>query len=293
MTRLRDKFAAGRFCITVEYNPPKSADIASALPKLARFAGRVDAVNVTDSPMAKARMSPIAASLIIERETGIETIFNVTCRDRNLIGLHADLLGASALGLSNILCVTGDPPGLGDWKEAKGVYEFNSTGLLSLVSSLNSGVDHGGKTLPAGTDLFPGAVCCPASQTPEAELREAERKARAGARFFLSQPVFESRTARDFLAALRERSDAPVLPGVMPLKTVEFARYLDEKVPGIRIPPGVIDRLAAVPPGRVAPEGIRLAADLARELQTFAPGIHLMPTGPIESIEEILSALGR
>lgn len=293
MIRLRDKIAAGRFCVTVEYNPPKGAGIASALPRLARFAGRADAINVTDSPMAKARMSSIAASFLIERETGIETIFNFTCRDRNLIGLHADLLGASALGLSNILCVTGDPPALGDWKEAKGVYEFNSTGLLSLVSSLNAGIDRGGKTLTEKTDLFAGAVCWPASQSPEAEMREAERKANAGARFFLSQPVFEARIARDYIEAFRARSGSPVLPGVMPLKSVEFARYLDEKVPGIRIPAEVIGRLAAVPPEDVAAEGIRLAAELARELKEFAPGIHLMPTGPIESIDEILSALGR
>lgn len=293
MIRLRDKIAAGRFCVTVEYNPPKSADIASALPRLARLAGRVDAVNVTDSPMARARMSSIAASALIEREAGLETIFNFTCRDRNLIALHADLLGASALGLSNILCITGDPPALGDWKEVKGVYEFNSTGLLALVTSLNAGTDRSGRKMSKGTCLFPGAVCCPAAHSLDAELREAERKARAGARFFLTQPVFDAETARRFISAFRERSDAVVLPGVMPLKSVEFARYLDEKVPGIRIPAAVIDRLAAAPPDEVAALGVRLAALLSRELTEFAPGIHLMPTGPVESIDEVLTALGR
>lgn len=293
MTRFRDKIAAGRFCLTVEYNPPKGPDLAPALAQLARLRGRVDAVNVTDSPMAKARMGSIAASLLIERETGIETIFNLTCRDRNLIGLHADLFGASALGLSNVLCITGDPPALGDWKQAKGVFEFNSTGLLSLISSLNAGVDHGGRQTAGRTDFFAGAVCWPAAPSLETEMREAERKAAAGARFFLSQPVFDSETARRFLSRLAGRCGTPVLPGVMPLKSAEFARYLDEKVPGIRIPAAVIDRLAARPREEAAAEGIRLAAALARELKEFAPGIHIMPTGPIESIETILAAVGR
>jgi len=293
VTRLRDKIAAGRFCVTVEYNPPKGPHIGPALPRLARLAGRVDAVNVTDSPMARPRMGSIAAASLVERETGIETIFNFTCRDRNLIALHADLLGAHALGLSNVLCVTGDPPALGEWKDARGVYQVNSTGLLALVAALNAGCDHGGRRMAAQTDLFPGAVCCPEGPDPGAELREAERKAKAGARFFLSQPVFDPEAARRFLADLAGLCGVPVLPGVMPLKSAAFARYLDEHVPGIRIPREVIARLDGRPEEEAAREGVRLAAEIALALREFAPGIHLMPTGPLESVEPILEALGR
>jgi 5,10-methylenetetrahydrofolate reductase len=289
------KLTESRFTVTLEHNPPKGGDLSAALARLAPFAGRVDAVNVTDSPMAKARMSAVAASAVIERETGIETIFNFTCRDRNLIALHADLLGAHALGLRNVLCVTGDPPSLGDWKEARGVFEFNSGGLLKLACALNAGTDHAGKPMPAGgTSLFPGAVCYPSAPSIEAEIRETVRKADAGARFFLTQPVFDAAEALAFRDAARAAGvTAPILFGVMPLKSAVFARYLDEQVPGIRIPQAILDRLSAVPEVEAAAEGVRIAAALARELAAFAAGLHLMPTGPVESAIGILEALGR
>lgn len=289
------KLCESRFIVTLEHNPPKGGDISGALARLKPFAGRVDAVNVTDSPMAKARMSAIAAAAVIERHTGVETIFNFTCRDRNLIAMHADLLGAHALGLRNVLCVTGDPPSLGDWKEARGVFEFNSGGLLKLACALNAGTDHAGKPMPAGgTSLFPGAVCCPSAPSLEAEIRETVRKAEAGARFFMSQPVFDAAEALAFRDAVRAAGvSAPILFGVMPLKSAAFARYLDEQVPGIRIPATVLDRLSAVPDGEAAEEGIRVAAALARDLAGFAAGIHLMPTGPVESAAAILDSLGR
>lgn len=286
---------ANGFTVTLEFNPPKGADLAPSISRLSRFSGRIDAVNVTDSPMAKARMSSIAASAVIERETGIDTIFNFTCRDRNRIALHADLLGAHALGLRNLLCVTGDPPSLGDWKDAKGVFEFNSGGLLKLACALNDGNDHLGKPLPAGgTSLFPGAVCYPSAPSLETEVRETARKAEAGARYFLSQPVFEAAEAVAFLEAARAAGvTAPILFGVMPLKSAAFARYLDEHVPGIRVPAPLIDRLASVPEADAASEGTRIAAALALELRSFAAGIHLMPTGPLESAVGILEAIGR
>lgn len=295
MPTLESRIAAGGFPVTLEFNPPKGADLAPSLARLAAFRGRIDAVNVTDSPMARARMSSIAASAVIERETGIETIFNFTCRDRNRIALHADLLGAHALGLRNVLCVTGDPPSLGDWKEAKGVFEFHSGGLLRLARALNEGTDHFGKPLLAGgTALFPGAVCYPSAPSLETEARETARKAESGARFFLTQPVFDADEARAFLEASRAAGvEAPILFGVMPLKSVEFARYLDEHVPGIRVPARVIDRLAAAPPEESAAEGVRIAARLAVELRAFSAGLHLMPTGPIETAFGILEALGR
>ncbi len=295
MPTFEQKLLAKRFAVTLECNPPKGADLAPALARLERFSGRIDAVNVTDSPMAKARMSAIAASAVIERGTGIETIFNFTCRDRNLIALHADLLGAHALGLRNVLCVTGDPTSLGDWKEARGVFEFNSGGLLKLACALNAGTDHAGKPLLAGgTSLFPGAVCYPSAPSLEAEIRETVRKATAGARFFLTQPVFDAAEARAFGAAARAAGvTAPILYGVMPLKSVAFAAYLDEHVPGIRIPAPILDRLARVPEGEAQAEGVRIASALALELRAFADGLHLMPTGPLESALGILDALDR
>ncbi len=295
MKTFKDKIASGDFVATVELNPPKGAGLSGIVSRLSRLAGRVDAVNVTDSPMAKARMSSIAASAVIERETGLETIFNFTCRDRNLIALHADLLGAHALGLRNILCVTGDPPSLGDWRDVKGVFEFNSAGLLALVAELNGGTDHAGRRIQGATDLYPGAVCYPTSPAMSAELRETERKRAAGARYFLSQPVFEAAAARSFLAALAkaEGGAPPVLFGVMPLKSIAFARYLDENVPGISIPEAVFARLGAVPEAEAAREGIRIAADIAAEIRQFAAGVHIMPTGPTETVDEILAAIGR
>jgi 5,10-methylenetetrahydrofolate reductase len=295
MRTFEQKLLDKRFPVTIECNPPKGGDLAPALSRLKPFAGRVDAINVTDSPMAKARMSAIAASAVIERETGIETIFNFTCRDRNLIALHADLLGAHALGLRNVLCVTGDPTSLGDWKDAKGVFEFNSGGLLKLACALNEGTDHAGKPLLAGgTSLFPGAVCYPSAPSLEAEVRETVRKSAAGARFFLTQPVFDAAEARAFLEAARGAGvTAPILFGVMPLKSVAFAKYLDEHVPGIRIPAPVLDRLAAAPEAQAADEGVRIAAALSLALRGFADGLHLMPTGPLESALAILDALER
>jgi methylenetetrahydrofolate reductase (NADPH) len=291
---LRETIAAGRFAVTVEFNPPKGADMSGALTRLARLRGRVDAVNVTDSPMAKARMSSVACSAVIERGTGLETVFNLTCRDRNLIALHADLLGAHALGLRNVLCITGDPPSLGDWKNVKGVFEFPSTGLLSLVASLNAGKDGSGRGIAGPTDLFPGAVCCPAAPSLAAEVREAGRKKAAGARFFMTQPVFETESARRFLSALGPDGSLPVIFGIMPLKSAAFARYLHESVPGITVPEEVLARMEAAPEGRgQVEEGTAAAANVARELRSFAAGVHIMPTGPPESIDDVLRAVGR
>ena len=293
MQTFGQKILARRFAVTLECNPPKGGDLSPTLERLAKFAGRIDAINVTDSPMAKARMSAIAASAVIERETGLETIFNFTCRDRNLIALHADLLGAHALGLRNVLCVTGDPTSLGDWKETRGVFEFNSGGLLKLVCALNAGTDHAGKALPAGgASFFPGGVCCPSTLSVETEIRETSRKADAGARYFLSQPVFDATEARAFQqAALAAGMTAPILFGVMPLKSIAFAKYLDEHVPGIRIPASVLDRLSSVPETETADEGVRIASGLALELRGFAAGVHIMPTGPLGSALGILDAL--
>lgn len=236
MSTLKEKHNQHIFTITTELDPPKSASSSVTEAQVVKVAPYVDAVNIADCPMAKMRMSPIALSSIIQSRYQVESIFHLTCRDRNVIGLQAELLGAYALGVHNILTLTGDPPSIGDHPDAKGVFEVDSTGLIEIAKALNEGHDMMGHELGEAADFYIGTTANPGADDLDKEIRRLEGKKKAGAQFIQTQPIYDIRQAENFLAAAKDLS-LPILFGIVPLKSFKMANYLNSHVPGIFIPP--------------------------------------------------------
>ncbi|MBU2703143.1 methylenetetrahydrofolate reductase 5-10 [Sporomusaceae bacterium BoRhaA] len=276
---LREKLQRGVFTITVELDPPKSSEASKTLQEATRLHGSVDAINIADSPMANMRMSPIALSHIIQIKVGIETIFHLTCRDRNIIGLQSELLGAAALGVTNILTLTGDDPKRGDHPDATGVFETDSTGLIQLANTLNQGLDKTGHSLDSPTHFFIGTAVNPDAKNPKLELEKLKAKIAAGARFTQTQPIYDIAVAERFMS---EVSDLPiyVLMGILPLKSYKMAQYLHEKVPGINIPAAIMEEMKQG--GKEA--GIAIARRTIEKLKHISHGIHIMPLNNIDTV---------
>ena len=288
MLTLREKHQRRQFTVTVEVDPPKSASPLKAQKDALQLIEWADAVNIADCPMAKLRMSPIALAHIIQMDYHLEPVFHLTCRDRNLIGLQAELLGASALGVHNILTLTGDPPSAGDHPQARPVFEVDSTGLIEIARTLNEGRDMAGNELGQPTHFYIGTTGNPAADDLDAELRRLEGKKRAGAQFVQTQPVYDLRQAEAYLEGTKDL-DLPVLFGVLPLKSHKMALYMHEKVPGITIPKRLQDAMAEG--GRDA--GIAIAAETIEGLRTLgAAGVHLFPINDAPAVEAIARKAG-
>lgn len=285
MATLKEKLARGQFVVTVELDPPRGADPAPVLAQARELAGHVDAVNIADCPMARLKMSPIAVAALVQRELGLETIFHLTCRDRNLLGLQAELLGAWALGVRNILALTGDEPVRGDHPQATGVYDVDSTGLVRIASTLNAGRSLAGRELP-GTGFLIGVVANPGAKDRVRELKRLEEKLAAGAHFIQTQPVFDVGLAESFARAV-EPWRVPVLFGLLLLTGPNMARKLAEHVPGIAIPAGVLERLEREPTS-----GPALAHELFADLAPLGAGVHFFPMGHPERVLACLARQG-
>lgn len=288
MLTLREKHQRRQFTVTVEVDPPKSASPLKAQKDALQLIEWADAVNIADCPMAKLRMSPIALAHIIQMDYHLETVFHLTCRDRNLIGLQAELLGASALGVHNILTLTGDPPSAGDHPQARPVFEVDSTGLIEIARTLNEGRDMAGNELGQPTHFYIGTTGNPAADDLDAELRRLEGKKRAGAQFVQTQPVYDLRQAEAYLEGTKDLG-LPVLFGVLPLKSHKMALYMHEKVPGITIPKRLQDAMAEG--GRDA--GIAIAAETIEGLRSLGvAGVHLFPINDAPAVEAIARKAG-
>ncbi len=287
MARLREKLAGGSFVVTAEVDPPRGVDTGPLMVRIHRMSGLIDAVNVTDCPRANVRMSSIAAAHLIERITGMETIFHLTCRDRNIIGLQADLLGAAALGLSNLLVLTGDPPQHGQHPGAHAVFELDTPGLIALVTALNGGTTAARKPLQRPTRLLVAVAANPTASDLEREVHRLAEKVAAGGHFVQTQPVFDPETAFIFEEKVAAAGIAvPVLYGILPLKDAAFARRM-AAIPGVRIPEAVLRRIETGGPG----EGRRLAAELAASLYGRVRGLHIFPMGDVDHVITIADAL--
>lgn len=281
---LKEKHKAGQFTVTVELDPPKSASAQVTKDQASVLKGLVDGINIADCPMANMRMSPIALAHIIQEDCGIETIFHLTCRDRNYIGLQAELLGAAGLGVHNILTLTGDEPARGDMPQAKPVYELDTCGLIQLAHTLNTGVDVNNNALGECTDFYIGAAANPGSKNQKLELEKLENKVQSGAGFIQTQPVYDIEIAKRFLDA-SSQFDIPILFGLMPLRGIKMATYLTEHVPGITIPKAIMERLEKG--GLEA--GLEIANEQYEELRTFAAGVHIMPMNHIDVVQKIVA----
>lgn len=283
MQRLAEKLAAGAFVVTAEVDPPRGVHTAPLAERARSLVGLVDAVNVTDCPRANVRMSSIAAAYLIERAAGLETVFHLTCRDRNAIGLQADLLGAAALGLRNLLVLAGDPPPDGQ----RGVYELDAPGLIRLVATLNGGRTAAGKPLEGKPSFCVAVAANPAAPDLRREVSRLAEKVAAGGHFVQTQPVFDLETVESFAGALASAGvKVPVLYGLMPLRDAAFARRM-AAIPGVRIPEWVMRRLEVGGPA----EGLRLTAELAARLAGAVAGIHIFPMGDLEVVRAVVGAL--
>jgi methionine synthase I (cobalamin-dependent)/5,10-methylenetetrahydrofolate reductase len=291
-SRLGAKLAAGTFVTSVEIVPPRGVDTAKLeLDARALAQAGVDAINVPDGPRAQSRMGAIATSLIIERH-GIEAVTHYACRDRNLLGMLSDLLGASALGLRNLLLVTGDPPKMGPYPDATAVFDIDAIGLTNLVSQLNRGLDPGRNPIGEPTRFVIGVGVNPAAIDPEHELRRFHWKVEAGAEYAITQPVFDPAQLESFLRRV-EGLRIPVIAGIWPLVSARNAEFLANEVPGVTVPDAVLDRMrraSAVSKDHAVAEGIAIAREMLAGVRHSVQGVQVSaPFGKAELAVDVLA----
>jgi homocysteine S-methyltransferase len=296
-TELLRKLRAGKFVISVEVDPPRSFNAAKQVEG-ARHARKMgaDAVNVADSPMARVRMSALALCVQIQQQVEVETIVHFTTRDRSLMALQADLIGARALGVRNILALTGDPPSLGDNQESTPVYDVDSIGLVRIIDRFNQGLDLAGQELGQKGGFTVAVACDPTRADLVQEVDRFHHKVAGGAHFTMTQPIFAARLWSDFVYLYEERHGrfpVPVLIGVLPLQGHKHATFLHNEVPGITLSEAALERMRrAGPQGRQ--EGVKMAQELLLELKElpYVQGVYLMPSfGRYETACEVLEVL--
>ncbi|MBK7091055.1 MAG: bifunctional homocysteine S-methyltransferase/methylenetetrahydrofolate reductase [bacterium] len=277
-----------KFVVSVEIDPPRGANAEKVLKAAAKLKEvGVDAVNIADSPMARTRMSCLAVSGLISAQTKIDVILHFTCRDRNLMGLQSDLIGAHALGVRNILALTGDPPSLGDYPNATAVYDVDAIGLVDIIARLNNGADLAGNPIGSNTEFSIGVAINPTLETLTQELERLERKIAAGAQFAMTQPLYELDVLEQFLERTRN-FQIPILLGLLPLQSYRHAEFLHNEVPGIEIPADL--RRAMNDAGKDAAQvGIESCRDLLQRAKGMVQGANLMPSfGRFETVLKVL-----
>ena len=292
-SRLAAGIAEGRFVVSVEMLPPRGHDLVKTIAgaKTLRDAG-VDAINIPDGPRASARMSPLAMAVRLERELGIETIIHYCCRDRNLLGMQSDLLGAHALGLRNILIITGDPPKLGDYPDATAVFDVDSIGLTNVVTRLNRGLDVGGNAIGDPTAYYVGCGVNPGSPDLDREVARFEWKVDAGAQFCVTQPVFDVEALLRFLERVRHVR-IPMIAGVWPLASYRNAEFMNNEVPGVNVPESILERMrGADTKEKSRKEGVDIAREALGELAPYVQGVQISaPFGRVQTALEVAEAI--
>jgi homocysteine S-methyltransferase len=279
-----------RFVVSVEIDPPRGINIAKVMDAARLMAQRgVDAVNIADSPLARIRMSAMALAYQVHLHfPRLEVILHYTTRDRNLMGLQSDLLGAHALGIRNILCLTGDPPSLGDYPNATAVFDTDAPGLMRIVHKMNQGTDLAGTSIGAATQFAIGCGVNPTAEDLDGEFEYVKRKLDAGPQFVMTQPVYELDCWKRFVERLSALTKIPILIGILPLQSYRHAEFLHNEVPGIQVPEAIRAQMRAA-----GNEGQRVGVELARELlaqcKTMANGVYLMPSfGRYENCLDVL-----
>ncbi|MEM6252764.1 MAG: methylenetetrahydrofolate reductase [Cyanobacteria bacterium P01_D01_bin.156] len=287
---LQSAIAANQFLITAEVMPPKGGDPSHMVEMAKLLKGRVHGVNITDGSRAVMRMSSLASAVLLKQE-GIEPICQMACRDRNRIALQADLMGAHALGIHNILALTGDPVKAGDNPKARGVFDLESVRLLRTIGLLNQGMDFNKKPLPNGAlDIFAGAAVDPQCPSWSGLQKRFERKVEAGAQFFQSQLISDFDSLDKFMTQIAVPSKKPVLAGIFLLKSAKNAAFLNRNVPGVQIPDELINRLAAAEDP--LQEGITIASEQVKQAKNSCQGVHIMAIRREDLIPEILNRAG-
>ena len=291
MRHLQDKISAGTFVVTTELTPPKGIDLHEVFAKADLLKSSVDAINITESPRARMAIDPRSVGKLLS-DRGIEPIVQVTARDRNRIAIQADLLGAAALGLANFVFMGGDDPKKGDHPDAKGVFDLTTSQLLTAARALNEGKDYAGHALKGVPSLYLGATVNPAAANFKDEVENTRRKIDAGAQFFQTQALFDAAVLERYLDAVK-LSGVALIAGVIPLKSIKMAHWLNTHVPGIRVPEPLLDEMQAVAgTGHEVATGIAIAQRVIRSVAPLCSGVHVMALGWESHIPEILRGSG-
>lgn len=292
-SRFANKIANNQFVTSVEIVPPKGCDPSKMIEGVRRLKEvGVDAVNVPDGPRAQSRMGAMAVSVIVEQQVGIEAVTHYCCRDRNLLGMLSDLLGAAALGLRNFLIITGDPPKMGPYPDATAVFDIDSIGLTNMVNRLNHGLDPGGNPIGEPTKFVIGVGVNPGAIDLDYEIRRFEWKVEAGAEYAITQPVFDVEQLKNFLKRI-EHCRIPVIPGIWPLTSYRNAEFLNNEVPGVSVPEPILERMRKTPDGAAGlKEGVKIAQEMLMELRPYVQGVQVSaPFGKIPHALEVFEVL--
>ncbi|MCK6528247.1 bifunctional homocysteine S-methyltransferase/methylenetetrahydrofolate reductase [Myxococcota bacterium] len=292
-SRLGAALASDRFIVSVELEPPRGLDPKKAIEgaRILHEAG-IDLVNIPDGPRAVARMNPMALALMVREQVGMEALVHYCCRDRNILGMQMDLIGANALGMVNLMCITGDPPKMGTYPDATAVFDVDAIGLIRFARNLNHGLDFGGDPLGQGTRLVIGCGCNPGAVNLDVEVERYRLKLEAGAEFVFSQPVYDPELLQRFLERVRGFRRVPVFVGISPLASLRNAEFLHNEVPGMQIPEPVMERLRRAPSREAQrEEGVRIAAETLREARRLegVRGVYVFP--PFGNYRAVLKVL--
>jgi homocysteine S-methyltransferase len=290
-SKFAGKLSRGEFVTSVEIVPPRGVDASKMLndTKALKLAG-VDAVNVPDGPRAQSRLGALLTSLLIEQQIGIETVTHYCCRDRNLLGMLSDLLGAAAIGLRNMLIITGDPPKMGPYPNATAVFDIDAIGLTNLVNNLNHGLDPGGNSIGTPTSFAIGVGVNPGAIDVEHELKRFAWKVEAGAEYAITQPVFDVEQLESFLAKL-EGKRIPIIAGIWPLVSLRNAEFLANEVPGVTVPLHIIERMRKAndkSKEHGVKEGIAIAREMLERVRPSVQGVQVSaPFGKVDLALEV------
>ncbi len=286
------KLAAGREVTMIEMTPPRGVDMTAILRKARRCAeAGVDAINIPDGPRASSRLSPMVTAVRIQQEAGIETVLHFCCRDRNLIGMQSDILGASAIGLRNMLVITGDPPKLGEYPNATGVFDMDSIALTGVIRNLNRGLDIGGNRIDPPTSLVVGVGANPVAADADREIERFRQKTIAGAEFAVTQPVFDPDSLLRFLEAIKEFR-IPIVAGIWPFTSYKNAEFMANEVPGVVVPERLLQLMSKA---TTKEQGLALGVEIARELVAAIRGhvAGFAVSAPFGNVDIALAVLGK
>ena len=283
---------SGRFVITSELAPPKGTRLEKMIHHIELLKDKVDGMNVTDHQSSVMRFPSLGGALCV-KEMGGEPILQMTCRDRNRLALQADLLFAHSRGIRNVLCLTGDSVLLGDHKEAKGVFDLDSSQLLTTIRRLEKGKDLGGTPLDGDLSFCPGAIVTPEADPLEPQLIKFEKKIEAGAEFIQTQAVYDLDRFKTFMTYAR-RFPVKILAGIILLTSAPMARFMNKNVAGVNVPQNLIDEMASAPKGQALSKGIEIAGRMIRRIreEKMCDGVHVMAIGREEVVPDILVAAG-
>lgn len=289
--KLRKCFENGKYAVTCEVGPPKGVNIDKCLEEAEALKDRVVAFNVTDLQSSVLRFGSLATCrLLVER--GMEPILQMTCRDRNRLALQSDLLSAYGLGIENVLCLTGDHPTLGDHAGAKGVFDLDSVQLLTAASSLQQGKDMAGNELESSPKFFLGAVVSPGSDPLEPQILKMEKKIEAGAQFFQTQAVYDTKKFKEFMKEV-SGFGVPIMAGIIILKSVGMAKYMNANVAGINVPEELIEELKKdKEKTKSGQTGVEIAIRIINEIKDSCQGVHIMALGWEDKVPAVLDGAG-